>query len=507
MTNSKGSTDGKILPWIVAITAIAAIFRLAHIETAISWDEAVIYFWVSREKFTWLLSYYANVGNHVFLTILTAWSYYLFGNSLLALRIPAILAGIALVPATFLLAEVLANRRTALLAAGIAAGLNFLILYSVNERGYGLQATLVVLLLLAWTHYWESGMLKGYLWASIIALTLALYTLPTTLFIVPALVVVALVTKPKMGTCPFKDKVRGIILFLGAAGALTFLCYLPILLNEGLGGTVNNRYLKARMTFGESFTELVRLAQQLWQQSFWGLPSGMTQIVAILITLGLIRSIARKPALAAFVVVSAATVVAALLAFNPAPVRAFVFYVPLCVVALSYGIDLLLPTRGILGRATTSGYLPCAVAVMLGSVSLLSEEMLREASRNYGRERGSDQLVTALAPMLQPGDQIERIIPQHKYWMERLGYDAAKFPEFNESRFVAENGRRVFVVVRHLRESLERVLQTNPFGQLKTISLADFSAPTIVGRYGDFDLYLYTRHSPTSAELTGGAQS
>ena len=73
----------------------------------------------------------------------------MFGNEVWAIRLPALVAGIALVPATFAFARVLYGRAAGLLAAAFVAASSTLVEYSTNARGYTLVALATVLVFIA----------------------------------------------------------------------------------------------------------------------------------------------------------------------------------------------------------------------------------------------------------------------------------------------------------------------------------------------------------------------
>lgn len=99
-----------------------------------------------------IVTTYDEPNNHVFHNLLAWVSTGLFGNGPFALRLPALIAGIALVPATGLLARATVRhaRRAGgagvagLVAAGIVAAAPPLIAYSANARGYSIVLLLMV---------------------------------------------------------------------------------------------------------------------------------------------------------------------------------------------------------------------------------------------------------------------------------------------------------------------------------------------------------------------------
>lgn len=62
------------------------------------------------------------------------------------IRLPAFIAGVLVVPASYLAARVLYNKRAALLAAALVASSSYLVEYSANARGYSMICLFFMLL-------------------------------------------------------------------------------------------------------------------------------------------------------------------------------------------------------------------------------------------------------------------------------------------------------------------------------------------------------------------------
>lgn len=94
------------------------------------------------------ISNYDLPNNHLFHTLLVKVSTQIFGNHLWSLRLPAFVAGVALVPVTAGLVARLANRHAGLIAAALVAGSAPLISFSVRARGYKIVG--LAFLVLVW---------------------------------------------------------------------------------------------------------------------------------------------------------------------------------------------------------------------------------------------------------------------------------------------------------------------------------------------------------------------
>ena len=121
--------------------AVAAWLRLQGIDRSLGHDE--VFTWVTFASKPWsvISSSYEAPNNHIFHTLCVKLSAALFGQSDWAIRLPAATAGIALVPATFLLARALTgSASTALVAALLSALCQGQVSASIQARGYSLLA-------------------------------------------------------------------------------------------------------------------------------------------------------------------------------------------------------------------------------------------------------------------------------------------------------------------------------------------------------------------------------
>lgn len=172
---------------LLAVLVYGVIIRAVFLREPVRLDEFYTYFNYVIYPFRHILSTYDVPNNHVFHSILARIFYLLGGTSETVLRLPAFLAGCALIPAVYRLALSLGlSRNSARLAAFFTASSGGLIYYSVNARGYSLQALLAVL---CTSVYLSRGRGRLPLSASALlcALTvLVLYTVPTGLvFVLP----------------------------------------------------------------------------------------------------------------------------------------------------------------------------------------------------------------------------------------------------------------------------------------------------------------------------------
>src|SRR6185436_8039750 len=144
-TNSKPSAEILAIAWV---TVLAAVCRIAALRQPMRYDESVTWAYFVGRPWATIVSQYQFPNNHVFYSLLAKATSSLAAWQPWALRLPAAVAGIAIVPLTWAVGRRFADRDTALLGAALAGASTPLILYSTNARGYSLVVVLFLCLLL-----------------------------------------------------------------------------------------------------------------------------------------------------------------------------------------------------------------------------------------------------------------------------------------------------------------------------------------------------------------------
>lgn len=241
---------------LLGVILIAAASRLAFVAQPVGYDESYTFVAFASHPLGFILSDYHVPNNHVFHTILVYIVYHLFGNSIWVIRLPALLAGILIVPATYLVAASFFEPMVALYSASMVAASSILIEHSTNARGYTLVC-LFWLLILALAEYLRRKKNRPG-WALLVLFSvLGLYTIPIMLYpfgIVMTWLFLSWLVKdenPAYG--------RGFITCLLLAGLitgiLTILLYMPIFLNSGVASVTSNRFVAPLSWSG--FTESI----------------------------------------------------------------------------------------------------------------------------------------------------------------------------------------------------------------------------------------------------------
>jgi hypothetical protein len=280
------------LTGLTALTLAAAIVRLPMLVTRpMGTDESASFIYYAAQPLWVPITIYGSPNNHVLHSVLMHIAWTLFGSAEWALRLPAFLAGIAIIPLTYFASRALGDRG-ALLAAGLAASAPTLADYSTNARGYTLLCCFVLICTIAMARIIRDG--KGQIVFAVSA-ALGFFTVPVMLYPFAMLAV--------WGR---RKGLRAVI----AAIALTLLLYAPVLIVSGIGSLTSNPYVRP-FPLAIFFRSLPSYAAAVWSSWFAGVPL----IVQILIAAGFIIGVRRHPMWIGFIAVIAIVVLQRVLPF------------------------------------------------------------------------------------------------------------------------------------------------------------------------------------------------
>ncbi|MGD0750467.1 MAG: glycosyltransferase family 39 protein [Anaerolineales bacterium] len=226
--------DLGFLAGVLALIFLAVVFRMERANSPMAHDEAYTYVTFSRSLFT-AMTDYSKPNNHILHSILVYFSTMIFGKGAWVVRLPAFLAGVVLVPASYWLASRFYDRWTALGTAFLVAWFPPLVAYSNDARGYTMVALFTLLTLALGDHVRKDKNL--FYWALISLFSaLGLYTIPTMLYPFGVLFVWLFLENQVSGPGPYRTKKEFLMYWLAAglgAAVLTALFYTPILIYTG----------------------------------------------------------------------------------------------------------------------------------------------------------------------------------------------------------------------------------------------------------------------------------
>jgi 4-amino-4-deoxy-L-arabinose transferase-like glycosyltransferase len=268
---------------LAGVTLWGAAIRLVNILAPISHDEAYTATVFSPSLFYAMTNYHAP-NNQVLHTILVHFSTVFFGFSTWAVRLPAFLAGILIVPAAYWLGKEMYDRYTGLLAAVLIAWWPIQVVYSDNARGYSMVALLALLAFFLGPVVRREKNLVGWL-LIVLLLVLGFYAVPVMLFPFGVLFVWLflenLVAVPGQG---YRSKVDFITYWTSAGltiALLTFVLYSPIFIYGGMRQFFQNGVQNP-------FSQAGALMQSNLRGTYFEWISGIPDFVLLALTVGLL---------------------------------------------------------------------------------------------------------------------------------------------------------------------------------------------------------------------------
>lgn len=282
--------------WKLGVLALFFVvglaLRLAALDAPMRYDESYTFNYHGLRDVLNIVSDYTTPNNHIFQSVLVHFSYQLFGASPTALRLPALLAGVLLVPASFwLLRRLFADARfgggrfddgPALIAAGLVALSAPLIGYSANARGYTWLTLLFLVGFTLATRLIEKRNLA--VWALfVVVFTLGFFTIPVMLY---GYAVVSMWMLLSVSPDRRKTLLVELVVASAAVASLSMLLYIPAAVRCTIQNIVANPFVRP-LPFSIWATYFPQLPGGLADYATHGLPLA----VKILLLVGLAGSV------------------------------------------------------------------------------------------------------------------------------------------------------------------------------------------------------------------------
>ena len=211
---------------------VAIVLRLKNLDIQLIHDEAYMYNAFISRPFWHTVSNYHLPNNHVFLSVIIKIVTGLFGNHVWTLRLPTIIAGVLMVPASYYFAKRFYSVETAVMSSILVAVFPTLVKFSVFARGYIIVA-LITLLLFTLGDYVRVAK-NRFAWFLIAFLSaLGFFTIPIMLFPFGALYIWLIVSYLLKDTGSYDTRFGFLKYWVGSgifAAALTLILYTPIII-------------------------------------------------------------------------------------------------------------------------------------------------------------------------------------------------------------------------------------------------------------------------------------
>jgi len=479
---------------IALITMLAIAVRWAPLFQPMRYDEAATWLDYASQPLARSLSDYRFPNNHLFHTLLVHVSAALFGSDPWALRLPAFIAGVLVVPLTWAAGRALYSPSAGLLSAAMAATSASLTLYSTNARGYSILCCLTLLVVLTAARLPRRENAAG--WALLALLgALGIWTVPVML--VPlAGVALWLWAEARAGDTVIEPPAMAArLLWTGVAMAsMTALLYLPVVARTGIGLLVGNRFVRpqSRSSF---FAGLPHFYRAVWSDWARGWPWWLSAAVAVGLVIAVVLrgSSARRSVSLAGAAIVAAT--ALLLVNGRIPyVRIWLPLLPVALIAAGGGLTHAwrwLARRGPGLRRGPAGRLVLAAAVTIvaaaGTSGLTRSGVVWRAD-DTGAFAPAGAVAAALLARAGPRERVVAMAPADlplAYYLRRSARGRALLAATPDS------APRIWIVVDGAEQQDVNVLLRR--AEIMTI---DFSAPRAVWRGGDALLFVIDRQRP-----------
>jgi hypothetical protein len=259
---------------LLVVLAIGIFLRVWNLGRSIRYDEATTYLNYASYPIYRGLSNYSYPNNHLFNTLLAHLSMAVFGHTTVALRLPALIAGCLVIPASWLTCRILYNRTAAILTAGCVAAMPTFIEYSINARGYVLQWFFILVMISCSAILCRDASLRTAWLGFVLAAVGGFWCVPTMLVPTSAIVLWMLVDAvANRDIRSRRDLPRKLPWAVLAMALLSAVLYLPPILGSGTAAIFANPFVTSRAT---SFLDgLLPVAQAMWVRWFDGVPAAV----------------------------------------------------------------------------------------------------------------------------------------------------------------------------------------------------------------------------------------
>jgi uncharacterized membrane protein len=400
----------------VGVPVMVAIgLRLAFVSQPMRYDESLTFNEFASRPLYYALSFYPDPNNHLLNTLLVHFAFAGLGNQPWILRLPALVGGVLLVPATYWLGWLLYGSRTGVLAALLVAGSSYLVEYSTNARGYTLQALCFVAMFSLVTLAVERDSPSAVLLAALVA-AVGAYALPTMLY---GVVVAAAWFGVRAREARLWRIGSGYLMVSALVlGLVVVLAYLPVIVVSGADKLVSNRFVTP-LDAPEVLREVPASLVRTW--AFWNRDVVLPIAALLLIGFGVATFDEARRKRVPLGILAAAICLAMVLLQRVAPFeRVWLFLLPLYFVVASAGLVKL--ARGRLpGKLSWAAWLIGAGVVAV--TTFTSGSILN--SPETGAFADAEAVAGALSGRLASGDAVlttlPAALPELQYYFPRAG--------------------------------------------------------------------------------------
>ncbi len=300
---------GSVKPWLLGLTVISLALRLVNLDSGLWIDEISSLVNQYRLPVADVFTNYIGDNQHPLYAVLASVSVSVFGEHAWSIRLPAVLFGVASVPALYLLGAEVSNRREGLLSAALLTFSYHHVWFSQNARGYTALALSAILASFYFVRLLHEPKTRD-VWLYGLIAALGCYAHLTMVFVVVGhfliyLLVQVFPDEQRRGPTGWKHPFAGLVL----AGVMTLLLYGPIV------GQVVDYFVNSPSPLQDVSTPMWALIEATRSLSI-GFGTGLVVVVAAIMALvGVASYLRTNPvALGLFILPIMVTIVGAFLA-------------------------------------------------------------------------------------------------------------------------------------------------------------------------------------------------
>lgn len=454
---------------LVMIALVGLAIRLNLLDRPMRLDECSTIVEYATQPLWELFTRYAEPNNHVLHSLFVWASIRLFGLDPWAVRLPAFVCGMAIIPLAYLAGRSLFSRNTALLAASLVAASSMLIEYSTEARSYSFQAAIVLLCIAIAPRLVKRGDRPA--WAAFaILLSLAAFALPTTAHVASTftlwLFIAAFTDLASARDAPAAQSRAALcgrtILALVAVAFAAAVFYGPIHAMNGYRAIVANKYTSP-LTWHD-FWPLARtvpgeLAAQWTRDWPWPLSAALAAGVVLSVFALPRRAKLRSPFVLSMLVAVVGMVVLARV--TPIYFRIYLWMLAPLIIHACAGLMLPLEIVTRRRRVAADGTL-CVIAVIMSAWLAgitWSTQSVRSSPYGDGINIPETPLVARwLVGELRPGDRLIgswQMEPQVRYHLLRFAGPASE----NHWLLRVPEAKRAVILVHDRYEPLDKIIR------------------------------------------------
>jgi dolichyl-phosphate-mannose-protein mannosyltransferase len=428
---------------LVALVLLGALARAYYLRQPMRYDESVTYLYFASQSWGDAVSSYIYPNNHVFHTLLVKACVAVLGDDPWVLRLPAFVAGVAMIPATYSVGRRLFGSPAAYIGAAFVTASGALTFYSANARGYTIVCLATLVLADVLLRLRERPSMA--LWSAVVVVTaLGVWTVPVMLFPAGGLALWFVLSAMRGDTSEPRADLARFGVAATATALLTLLLYTPIIIDAGLSALIGNSFVRAtswRLFFLQTSSSLGTILAS-WTL---GYPIAISTVLAACAIVGLVFERATsgiRVSMAGSVYVWCAFL---LLVTHRVPFsRIWLFLVAPIALLAGHGM-IRLASR--LARhqqriASWGGELSVGMATALVLVVLVTRGV--ETSRDTGTLNDAERIAKGFSSGLRPGDRVFAPVPSNgplAYYFLRAGVDTSYLSS------VPNDSSRVYLVV------------------------------------------------------------